>query len=262
MNTASNRNLVVDALTAVMIRKDPSAVARYWSPDYIQHSPIQASGLAPVLLLADSISTNAEFKYEIARVLADGDLVAVQGKATGWMPDPVVLWNVFRVQDGALAEHWEGIQSFAKPNPSGRTMLDGASAISDVEKTAANRETVAGFLQTVLIDGELGKVTRYISQETYLQHNPLVADGLEGFGAAVAEMARHGVFMKYAKVHRIVAEGNFVLSHSEGEFASKPTQFFDLFRVLDGLIVEHWDVIQDISAPSLNQNGVFQQLTK
>ena len=63
--------------------------------------------------------------------------------------------------------------------------------------------------------------------------------------------------MVYTDVHFVVAEGNFVLTASEGTFADKPTAFYDLFRVEDGMIVEHWDVISDIPSEMAHDNGKF-----
>ena len=72
-------------------------------------------------------------------------------------------------------------------------------------------------------------------------------------------MAKHGVTMKYDKVHRVLGEGNFVLTTSEGSFGGKPTAFYDLFRVEQGKIVEHWDTIETIPARAewKNPNGKF-----
>lgn len=72
-------------------------------------------------------------------------------------------------------------------------------------------------------------------------------------------MAKHGVTMKYDRIHAVLGEGNFVLVVSEGEFAGKPVSFYDLFRVENGKIAEHWDVIEEIipRAEWKNENGKF-----
>jgi predicted SnoaL-like aldol condensation-catalyzing enzyme len=82
---------------------------------------------------------------------------------------------------------------------------------------------------------------------------------VSGLGAALADMAKHGVTMKYDKVHRVLGEGEFVLAISEGSFAGKPTAFYDLFRVEEGKIAEHWDVIEPIAPRDQwkNANGKF-----
>jgi len=63
--------------------------------------------------------------------------------------------------------------------------------------------------------------------------------------------------MKYAKVHKIVAEGNVVFAMSEGTFGGKPTAFFDLFRVANGKVAEHWDVMSEIPEKMAHANGKF-----
>ncbi len=65
--------------------------------------------------------------------------------------------------------------------------------------------------------------------------------------------------MRYDTLHRVIGEGNFVLAMSEGELAGEPTAFYDLFRVEDGKVVEHWDVIQTIPPQEewQNENGKF-----
>ena len=52
--------------------------------------------------------------------------------------------------------------------------------------------------------------------------------------------------MKYDTIHKVIGEGNFVLVVSEGSFASRPTSFYDLFRVANYKIAEHWDVMETI----------------
>ena len=66
-----------------------------------------------------------------------------------------------------------------------------------------------------------------------------MADGLDGFGAFMAEMAKQGISMDYTEVHQVIGEGNFVLALSEGTLGEAATAFCDLFRLEGGLIVEH-----------------------
>jgi predicted SnoaL-like aldol condensation-catalyzing enzyme len=65
--------------------------------------------------------------------------------------------------------------------------------------------------------------------------------------------------MKYDRIHRVLGEGNFVLTISEGSFAGTHSSFYDLFRVEQGKIAEHWDTIEAIPARSewKNENGKF-----
>lgn len=95
--------------------------------------------------------------------------------------------------------------------------------------------------------------------EGYIQHNTGIADGLSGLGAALEALAAAGIQMVYEKTHQVLAQGNFVLGVSEGTFGGKPTSYYDLWRVEDGKIAEHWDVMETIADPSdwQNENGKF-----
>ncbi|MGQ4390464.1 nuclear transport factor 2 family protein [Streptomyces sp. SAS_270] len=119
-----------------------------------------------------------------------------------------------------------------------------------------DRWAAADYTQTVLVGADYSGLTDYISTETYHQHNPEAADGLDGFGAAAAKWAEQGRNLVYNKVHKVVAEGEFVLLQSEGEFGV-PVAYYDLFRVADGKIVEHWDVITAVPAELPHGNGLF-----
>jgi len=108
----------------------------------------------------------------------------------------------------------------------------------------------------------MAKLASFFDGDKYIQHNSQIADGLSGLGKALESMAKQGIFMKYNTVHRVLGEGNFVLVISEGTLAEQPTSFYDLFRVEDGKIAEHWDVIETILPKEQwkNVNGKFGNL--
>lgn len=250
----SDKELVLRALGDLFGSKDPAAVDRWVSPGYRQHSSLAADG--PDALRALISSLPADFRYEGARVIADGDLVALHGVYHGFGPEPLVAFDLFRIEDGKLAEHWDALTPVVAETASGRSQVDGPVVSSDLDRTERNRALVAEFAQRVLVDADYSVLTDYISTSTYDQHNPEAADGLAGFGAAAAKWGEQGKNLVYKTVHRIVAEGDLVLLQSEGEFG-EPVAYWDLFRVADGKIVEHWDVIAPIPADLPHGNGLF-----
>ena len=128
-----------------------------------------------------------------------------------------------------------------------------------IDRTEANKKLVAAFVDDILVNGRMEKLQGYFDGDKYIQHNPQIADGLSGLGAALEEMAKQGVTMKYDKMHMLLGEGNFVLAVSEGTFAGKHSAFYDLFRIENGKIAEHWDTIEAIPDRSewKNDNGKF-----
>jgi predicted SnoaL-like aldol condensation-catalyzing enzyme len=138
-------------------------------------------------------------------------------------------------------------------------MIDGPTEVMDLDRTEANKALVRGLVEDVLMGKAPERITDYISTEGYAQHNPAIADDLQGLTTALEDMAEQGITMRYDTLHQVIGEGNFVLAMSEGEFAGEPTAFYDLFRVENGKVVEHWDVLQTIppQAEWQNENGKF-----
>lgn len=248
----TNKELVLKAAGELFGDKDPSAVDRWVAPNYRQHSSLIGDG--PEALRGLVASLPEGFHYELARVIEDGDLVALHGVYHGFGPQPLVAFDLFRAEDGKLAEHWDALTPVVSPTASGRSQVDGPG-VGDGD-TERSRALVGEFAQRILQDADYSVLTDYISTETYHQHNPEAADGLDGFGAAAGKWAEQGKNLVYKTIHKVVAEGDLVLLQSEGEFG-EPVAYWDLFRVQDGKIVEHWDVISPIPAEVPHSNGLF-----
>ncbi|MGH6855951.1 MAG: nuclear transport factor 2 family protein, partial [Aestuariivirga sp.] len=136
---------------------------------------------------------------------------------------------------------------------------DGPAEATGLEDTEANKALVRAFIDDILVNGRMEKLTGYFDGDAYVQHNPQIADGLSGLGKALEAMAKAGITMKYDRIHQVLGEGNFVLAVSEGTLGGKPTSFYDLFRVENGKLAEHWDTIETIPAQDQwkNANGKF-----
>lgn len=95
--------------------------------------------------------------------------------------------------------------------------------------------------------------------DTYIQHNTGIADGLSGLGSALGALAEQGIQMIYDTIHQVLAQGNYVLAVSEGTFGGAPTSYYDLWRIENGKVTEHWDVMETIAEKDTwqNQNGKF-----
>lgn len=223
---------------------------------YIQHNLAVGDGLAGFGAVLQALPKGSA-KVNTVRVLQDGAFVVAHTDYNFF--GPKIGFDIFRFEDGKVVEHWDNLQEKAAPNPSGHTMLDGATAVTDLDKTEANKALVRSFVDDILVNGKLEKLAGYYDGDHYVQHNPHIADGLSGLGKALGDMAKAGITMKYSTIHKVLGEGNFVLVVSEGSFAGKPTSFYDLFRVQSGKIAEHWDTMETIPARAewKNANGKF-----
>ncbi|MCW5623380.1 MAG: nuclear transport factor 2 family protein [Burkholderiales bacterium] len=236
---------------------DPAPVASVNPQKYIQHNLAVGDGLAGFGAVLQALPKGSA-KVNTVRAFEDGDFVFTHTEYDFF--GPKIGFDIFRFENGKIVEHWDNLQTTPKqPNPSGRSMIDGPTAVKDLDKTAANKALVRNFVDDILVHGRLDKLAGYYDGDRYVQHNPNIADGLSGLGAALKAMAEQGITMKYDRIHRVLGEGNFVLVVSEGAFAGKPTAFYDLFRVDGGKIAEHWDVMETIPPRSewKNANGKF-----
>lgn len=252
----SNKDKVV-ALLNSFNTGDQTPISYINPTKYIQHNLAVGDGLAGF----GEVIKNAPpqgFKANVIRAFEDGDYVIAHTEYDFF--GPKAAFDVFRFEDGKIVEHWDNLAAITPPNPSERTQLDGSIEITDQEKTATNKALVKGFVTDVLVDGKAEKITDYISTEKYLQHNSAIADGLDGLGAALKYFAENNLALQYDKLHKVLGQGNFVLTISEGKFgAGDHVAYYDLFRLENGKIVEHWDIIENIPAKSewKNQNGKF-----
>ncbi len=119
-----NKALVLEAFNTLFNKRDYEAAQRYWSPDYIQHSSHIAPGREGLFNLIKSMPTT--LKYEPGMIVADGDLVIVHGRFSGF--GARVNWiaaDILRIEDGVLLEHWDVIQDEAtqEQSKSGRPMF-------------------------------------------------------------------------------------------------------------------------------------------
>ena len=251
----SNRQKGVDLLKS--IETGATEPVGYINPNkYIQHNLGAEDGLAGFGKLLQQLPKGSA-KVNTARVFEDGNYVFAHTEYNFF--GAKIGFDIFRFEDGKIVEHWDNLQETPKPNPSGHSMFDGPTQSADLEKKAANKTLVRNFVDDILVNGRMEKLAGYFNGDNYIQHNPLIPDQLSGLGKALGEMARAGITMKYDKIHQVLGEGNFVLVVSEGQLGGKHNSFYDLFRVENEKIAEHWDTIEEIPAKEQwkNNNGKF-----
>jgi predicted SnoaL-like aldol condensation-catalyzing enzyme len=122
------------------------------------------------------------------------------------------------------------------------------------------KEVVTAFYEMAFVKGQTrDAILKYISPTTYIQHNPRVPDGRDAALAVLPDLVSKSGMR--AEIKRVIAEGDLVVVHSRAAVPGKPEApvmaIMDIFRVKDGLIVEHWDVIQEVPKEAANNNTMF-----
>ncbi len=217
------------------------AVAAHTGDRYTQHSTGVGDGQEGfVAFFDDFIARNPKRHIDVVRSLQDGPNVFIHAFQS--LNDGEMEWvttDFFDSDaDGKIVEHWDVIAAMAPANTSGRTMIDGPTEVTDLDRTEANKAHVAAFMQTCLIEGQADRLGDFINEDQYLQHNAQVGDGLEHFRTLLADPDRK---LTYQEVFMLVGEGNFVATLNKARWGDQDLCQVDLFRLEDGLIVEHWD---------------------
>ncbi|MFD1428572.1 putative SnoaL-like aldol condensation-catalyzing enzyme [Kroppenstedtia sanguinis] len=245
--TSDNQNELIRKAIAVlesMESGNPEAIVAYIHPDkYVQHNQALLDGRQAMLDALDHLKEMGT-KVSIRRALVDGDYVALHSLYD--FHGPKIVFDIFRFENGLIVEHWDNLQEAVEKTPSNHTMIDGPVTIQEIDKTDENKVYVKSFVENIMMGKNRDLLTSYFYGDHYIQHDPDIADGLSGLLASVQAMEEQGIEMQYTHIHKVIGQGNFVLTVSEGLIDGEPTAFYDLFRVENGKIAEHWDVIEAI----------------
>ena len=103
----TNKEIVLEVLKRAFVDRDPKVVEQLFAANYKQHNPVIPDGPSAI---AGMIPTLTKLTYERGMAVAEGDLVMVHGRYTGWGPKPMVAVDIFRVDNGKVVEHWDVMQ--------------------------------------------------------------------------------------------------------------------------------------------------------
>ena len=121
----------------------------------------------------------------------------------------------------------------------------------------ANKKTVVEFYDAALNRKDFEAASRFFGPR-YVQHNPNAPDGIEGFKAFLGFL-REKFPESRSEIKRVWAEGDYVILHVHAVRTpgARGSAIVDVFKLENGMIVEHWDVIQEIPEKAANSNGMF-----
>jgi len=245
METKSNKTIVLECYRKIIRDLDLTVVDSYIKEDYIQHSPTVKdgrAGLMEMLTFLKTLPKPAEASPSpIIRVIADGDFVAVHLDVK-FMGKRAAVIDLYRLADGKLAEHWDASQAHPEKQDSPITMTNGTTVIEDSADADKSRKLVKDFCEKVVVAGSTIEADKYLTPG-FIEHN------------AVSGLLSPADYI--IKVHRIMGEGNFVVSQCECIGTDKTFAQYSIFKIEDGKIAEHWRVEQEVPETMAHGNGMF-----
>jgi len=128
---------------------------------------------------------------------------------------------------------------------------------ADARQQERDKKTVVDFYEKALNQKDFEAAAKYLGPR-YTQHNPNAADGPEGLRAFLGFLKEKFPNSR-SEIKRVFTDGDYVILHVHAmrEPGTRGNAIVDIFRLEDGKIVEHWDVVQPIPEKAANANGMF-----
>lgn len=221
-------------------------VDNYTGDRYTQHSTGVADGSEGFKAFFKDFLERTKYRdIRIIRTIEDGNFVFVHayqdidnGKAK-W-----ITTDLFDTDENdKIIEHWDVIAPYKSPTEtqSGNDMILGDFTISDLEKTETNKALIRLFLTDIFQNQNYNEIDQYVSSETYIQHNPNLPNGINALKTFLLNRD-----FNYDFIFHVMGQGNYVVTLSKGTLDGQALCIFDIFRIANGKIVEHWDNMEPI----------------
>jgi len=127
--------------------------------------------------------------------------------------------------------------------------------LNEQQKAETNKKLVADMYQQLFGDKDISAIDKYIA-DGYIQHNPALPDGKEALKQGASQWFK-GAPKEKVDIQHLNAEGDFVYIHTKSKMGPKTFSIIDIFRIENGKIAEHWDVIQEVPEKSANPHPMF-----
>ena len=263
---SANKRLVFDLWRSIVNAGHVEMADHMLAEHYIQHSPVLPTGREAFKTIFSAVPRRdipLLVEPPLVHSVAEGDLVVMSllesiAAANGVPAYTTTHFNLFRIEDGRLAEHWHSVQTppgpaVPLPSQGGPQPVTGATDRAQIALLgspdaglAANKRLVYDMWREVVDAGQVKLADRYIDSG-FMERSAAAAGG-EDFNARHSRPARPVEPAIGAPVVAVVAEGDLVVlvtmrehPHPVRNGLTYTTTWFDMFRIVDGRIIEHWD---------------------
>ena len=255
---AANKQLAFDMWRSIVNAGHVELADEMLQESYVQHSPVLPTGRAAFKAIFSAVPRTAipeSVSPPLVALLAEGDLVVMalreQLVAAGGEPYTTTHFNLFRVQDGRLVEHWHSLTNAPGPEvashedggPQPVTGATGAAQqallTANDPQLAANKRLVFDALLGLFSEGADGEPAEFLSAD-YAEHDPRGFAGRELFPASEDGTLQAPLVAMVAAGDLVVAVTGREHPHPIRPGQTYTTTRFEMFRVMDGRIAGHW----------------------
>lgn len=247
----NNKQIVVDFFKNAIGKADSVYASKALTDEYIQHNPSVKTGKAgflEMIVFLKQLPKPDNPKKPFMRIVSEDNYVVLHFEVEFTGQKKTVL-DLYRLDSGLIAEHWDAIKDSSSSTLNGNPEVEGPIDIKNKKLTDKNKRIVENYVEQVLVSRNFEQMSNYLDSNL-IQHNPEIDNGLDNLKSYY-----HEVFIE--KVHRVIGEGNFVVTQSNGQKEGKEWVFYDVYRLENGKIIEHWSVGQLIPENMSHANGMI-----
>ncbi len=244
---------------------NPGNTPKYYlinQENYKQHSVFMKdgySGLREVMdiALTDSIKPTTQ----ILRAIEDGNYVMLH--TLHKHHKEYVMFHIYEFdKNNKIIEHWDNYAPIYPNNASGHSQIDGPNEINPEEQNRGtlNKFVIKDYTRNILMQQKYKRLPEFFNGDRLVQHSSSYGDGLLNYTRYLRNLQEKGMSIQYKKIHKVLAEGDYVLTVCEGVLNRQhKLALYDLYRLRANHIEEHWEVMEILSDPKyyLNNNGKF-----
>jgi predicted SnoaL-like aldol condensation-catalyzing enzyme len=286
---AANKRLVFDLWRGVVNGGHVELADELLVEGYVQHSPVLPTGRTAFKQIFSAVPRLDEIpelvQPPVVAMVAEGPLVVMALAET--LPDPdgsgtytSTHFNLFRVENGRLAEHWHSVQTapgpdVLAPEAGGPQPVSGATGLDQYVLLTAADAGLAGNKRLVfdawrqIFDARHEELADIYLDADYVGHTPSATSGRAAFKASIASAGDRPIGLSVRDpLVAVVAEGDLVVQVSMREYPhpsrvgrTYTTTWFDMFRIADGRLAEHWDPgVRTAAAPPCAPDAVLDYI--
>lgn len=246
-----NKQIVLDFYKNVIEKADSAYASKVLTDNYIQHNPSVKTGKSGFLEMIPFLKQLPKPKNPskpFMRVISEDNYVVIHFQVEFAGQKKTVL-DLYRLDNGLIAEHWDAIMDSSPSTMNGNPEVEGPIKIENKKLTDKNKSIVENYVNQVLVTRNFEQMSDYLDT-SLIQHNPEIDNGLENLRSYYNDIS-------IEQVHRIIGDGNFVVTQSNGQKEGEEWVFYDLYRLENGKITEHWSVGQLIPENMAHANGMI-----
>jgi predicted SnoaL-like aldol condensation-catalyzing enzyme len=237
--------------------RDPHLATKHIHPtSYINHNPLAFDGIEGVKRFIDLLP-GEKSPVKILRAFQDGAYVFTH--AEGDFFGQKLFFDIFKLEEGQIVEHWDSSTEPTPPNESGHTQTGGPIEAKDLHATEKNKSIVRDFYESVVVPGNYAKIPEYFAGDHFIRHDANGGDGVAAFMARLKALAQKGIVFQIDEIKFVLGQGDFVLVAAKGSLAGESCVYYDLYRVENEKIAEHWGITENVPSQDKwnNKNGIL-----